>query len=89
MSAMMEMLSSEVESKGVLETATNLITDTLRTFIFTPSTPIVGHASENENKLNQISLSEVSEHDNLDDCWIVIYDKVYDISNFFDQVSSQ
>lgn len=85
----MEIISSnsEVESKGTLETAANFITSTLRTLIFTPSTPAVGHASESDSKLNEISLSEVAEHDLIEDCWIVLYDRVYDITNFFDNVS--
>uniref|UniRef100_A0A182TXQ9 Cytochrome b5 heme-binding domain-containing protein n=1 Tax=Anopheles melas TaxID=34690 RepID=A0A182TXQ9_9DIPT len=29
-----------------------------------------------------ISLSEVAYHDCYDDCWIVLYDRVYDITNF-------
>jgi cytochrome b involved in lipid metabolism len=89
MAAMMDVLNSttDVEAKGVLEAATDFIANTLRTLIFTPSTPSVGHASENDNKLHQISLSEVAEHDTFEDCWIVIYDRVYDITNFFDLVS--
>lgn len=88
MAAMLEMLNpnSEVDPKGVLETATNFISTTLRTLIFSPSSP-PGYASENDNKLNLISLSEVALHDQIDDCWIVIYDRVYDITSFFDQVS--
>lgn len=78
---------SGVENKKALEAATDFITNTLRTLIFTPTTPAVGHASENDKKLHQISLSEVAEHDTIEDCWIVIYDRVYDITNFFDLVS--
>lgn len=33
-----------------------------------------------------ISLEEVSWHDNEKDCWVVIYDRVYDLTNF-DMVS--
>lgn len=81
--------NSDIETKTVLESTTNFITNTLRTLIFTPSTPSVGHASEKDNKLNQISLNEVLEHDTFDDCWIIIYDRVYDITNFLDQVSKR
>lgn len=34
-----------------------------------------------------ISLKEVSLHDHADDCWIVIYDRIYDLTNFLDEVS--
>uniref|UniRef100_A0A182QAY3 Cytochrome b5 heme-binding domain-containing protein n=1 Tax=Anopheles farauti TaxID=69004 RepID=A0A182QAY3_9DIPT len=30
----------------------------------------------------QITLNEVAYHDCYDDCWIVLYDRVYDITNF-------
>ncbi|KAB0804952.1 hypothetical protein PPYR_01922 [Photinus pyralis] len=29
-----------------------------------------------------ITLEEVSWHDNISDCWIVIYDRVYDVTDF-------
>lgn len=87
--ALMEIINpnAEVESKGALETAADFISSTLRTLIFSPSTPSVGHPTENDSKLNEISLSEVAEHDLIEDCWIIIYDRVYDITNFFDNVS--
>lgn len=40
-----------------------------------------------ESKI-EISLEEMSKHCSYDDCWIVIYDKVYDITNFISSVSS-
>jgi len=33
-------------------------------------------------KLPEYSLSEVSDHCSPDDCWLVIYDRVYDVTNF-------
>ncbi|KAH8377904.1 hypothetical protein KR093_007825 [Drosophila rubida] len=30
----------------------------------------------------EITLEEVSQHDSFDDCWIVIYDRVYDVTQF-------
>lgn len=36
-----------------------------------------------------ITLAEVSQHDTPRDCWVVIYDRVYDISTFLDEVSSE
>lgn len=35
----------------------------------------------------QISLLEVGQHDSFADCWIVIYDRVYDITDFLHSVS--
>lgn len=34
-----------------------------------------------------ISLEEVSNHDSFDDCWIILYDRVYDVTNFLSSVS--
>lgn len=34
----------------------------------------------------EITLEEISWHDNPSDCWIVIYDRVYDITDFLDKV---
>ena len=38
------------------------------------------------NALPTISLSEVSQHYTSDDAWIVFYDKVYDVTDFLDEV---
>src|SRR6218665_4142064 len=35
--------------------------------------------------LPEYSLAEVSEHANLSDCWIVMFDRVYDVTNFIDE----
>lgn len=40
-----------------------------------------------EAKDRTITLAEVACHDTYNDCWVVIYDRVYDITNFFDEVS--
>ncbi|KAA0199140.1 hypothetical protein HAZT_HAZT000066 [Hyalella azteca] len=37
---------------------------------------------ENEPKLPEYSLNEVAQHDMMHDCWIVLYDKVYDVTDF-------
>lgn len=42
--------------------------------------------SSSTNNLLQISLKEVSYHDNFHDCWIVVYDRVYDVTKFLDKV---
>ncbi|KFB45609.1 AGAP008363-PA-like protein [Anopheles sinensis] len=39
----------------------------------------VGHQ---QRVRKQITLNEVSYHDSYDDCWIVLYDRVYDITSF-------
>jgi hypothetical protein len=39
-----------------------------------------------DKKLREISLDEVSKHDHADDCWIVVNDMVYDVTNFLNSV---
>lgn len=34
-----------------------------------------------------IDLQDVSWHDTTNDCWVIIYDRVYDITKFLDEVS--
>lgn len=38
-----------------------------------------------EPKDRIITLAEVSQHDTPRDCWVVIYDRVYDITTFIDE----
>ncbi|XP_043470450.1 nitrate reductase [NADH]-like [Leptopilina heterotoma] len=43
---------------------------------------IRGKSREEEENLQPISLDEVAWHDTTDDCWIVVYDYVYDCTDF-------
>uniref|UniRef100_A0A1L8DYZ1 Putative fatty acid desaturase 2 n=1 Tax=Nyssomyia neivai TaxID=330878 RepID=A0A1L8DYZ1_9DIPT len=38
--------------------------------------------TEDEIELPEISLEEVANHDSSTDCWIVIYDRIYDVTKF-------
>lgn len=52
--------------------------------VFRYTTPVkLSKASPGER---EITLEEVSWHDNSSDCWIVIYDRVYDITDFLNEV---
>lgn len=37
--------------------------------------------------LQEISMKEVSMHDDASSCWIIIYDRVYDVTAFLNTVS--
>lgn len=37
--------------------------------------------------LPEITLKEVAQHDEMSDCWVVIYDRVYDVTDFLRSVS--
>lgn len=39
-----------------------------------------------DGRLPEIALLEVAEHDSASDCWLVIYDRVYDVTGFLDAV---
>ena len=49
-------------------------------------TPRVPQQKETSNNPSTISLDQVSWHDHRADCWIVIYDRVYDITGFLLEV---
>ncbi|VVC99875.1 uncharacterized protein LOC126969136 [Leptidea sinapis] len=49
------------------------------------SEPIKEISDSTDAKDRVITLAEVSQHDTPSDCWVVIYDRVYDISTFLDE----
>lgn len=67
------------------------VTMALRTLRLKKSTSISQKDSEtvlNAEKCRPIySLSEVANHDNNKDCWIVLYDRVYNVTSFLNQVT--
>ncbi|XP_065072579.1 acyl-lipid (8-3)-desaturase B-like [Ochlerotatus camptorhynchus] len=51
------------------------------------TTTTIPSNDRNNNNLRlrkQITLDEVAYHDTMNDCWIVLYDRVYDITNFLE-----
>ncbi|KAJ3654765.1 hypothetical protein Zmor_013932 [Zophobas morio] len=59
----------------------NFFSSTLATVSY--STPAKVSPEDPEERF--ITLAEVSWHDNASDCWIIIYDKVYDVTDFLDE----
>ena len=45
--------------------------------------------SEDEINLPIISLEEVKNHFTIDDAWTIIYDRVYNVTSFLDEVNFQ
>lgn len=84
--ALIERLQNkEIESSEAATLETNFITNTIRSILF--STVSIGKESEIDKNLKKISLEEVSDHYCADDCWIIIYDRVYEMTNFLKEVS--
>lgn len=53
------------------------------------TTPSNDRNNNNLRLRKQITLDEVAYHDTMNDCWIVLYDRVYDITDFLELVSKQ
>ncbi|XP_055917993.1 uncharacterized protein LOC129950174 [Eupeodes corollae] len=47
-----------------------------------PTSPSIPKDPLDVSELPEISLQEVSNHDDINDCWIVLYDRVYDVTKF-------
>ncbi|XP_061398059.1 uncharacterized protein LOC133333785 [Musca vetustissima] len=44
--------------------------------------PSLKTLNERRTSLPEISLDAVAQHDDYSDCWVVIYDRVYDVTTF-------
>lgn len=86
--ALIERLPTEEIEKVDSVVTANFLTNTIRSLFFSP-TSSPGKESEIDKKLKHISLKEVLDHDMYDDCWVIIYDRVYDITQFLHSVSYQ
>jgi cytochrome b involved in lipid metabolism len=47
-----------------------------------------GNQDDNDDDLPHYTLKDISVHDTSYDCWVIIYDKVYDITNFLQEVQN-
>lgn len=69
----------------------SMVTMALRTLRLNKSTSFAQKDTETvltEEKCRRIySLSDVADHDNYNDCWIVLYDRVYNVTEFLNQVT--
>lgn len=66
----------------------------LRTLRWSKSKTLVSNQNDettmvlNHEKCRQtITLKEVAEHDSYGDCWIILYDRVYDVTKFLNEVN--
>lgn len=69
-----------INSKTVQELETNVAA-----VLSSQSVPVASRNIQESN--NIITMEEVSWHDEANDCWIIIFDKVYNITEFLDEVS--
>lgn len=74
--------TEKLESSEPKNESSNFLTNAIRNIFKRQEKEI-----EYNDSLQQISLDEVAKHDCYDDCWIIIYDRVYDITEFLHQVS--
>lgn len=79
--------NNEIDNNDTSSVTKNFLTNTIRSILYSSASSTPGKESEIDKKLKQISLNEVSDHDSFDDCWIIIYDRVYDVTAFLDRVS--
>lgn len=67
---------------------TNLLSLAMTALRMTNLTTFGSSKSEpQENVLLEISMDEVSNHCTINDCWIIIYDRVYDVTKFIKTVN--
>ncbi|KAJ6634887.1 Cytochrome b5 [Pseudolycoriella hygida] len=72
--------------KVEINNAENMLTMALRTLRLNKTIPKDSVTVLDEEKCRPIySLSEVADHDTYDDCWIVLYDRVYNVTEFLHQ----
>lgn len=79
--------NKEIDSNETSSVAQSFLSSTIRSIILSSASSTPGKESEIDKRLNQISLKEVSDHDCYEDCWIIIYDRVYDVTTFLNHVS--
>lgn len=63
-------------------TALRLTTSAAANVSVTKNTSVSDRNNNTVRHRKQYTLDEVSYHDTYGDCWIVLYDRVYDITNF-------
>jgi hypothetical protein len=80
--ALAVLTTEKLESSESANESTSFFTSTIRTLFKKQETEI-----EYNNSLKQFTLEEVKHHDTWNDCWVVIYDRIYDITQFLRQVS--
>lgn len=84
--------ANSICSSNVVEISSNqeILTLALRTLRISKSN-LYAVPTENvfvEEKCRKIiCLNEVANHDSICDCWIVLYDRVYDVTHFLDKVN--
>jgi len=70
------------QKAGLLSLAGDALCLAVTALRLSEPTPRVPKQQETSNKPPTVSLDQVSWHDQISDCWVVIYDRVYDITGF-------
>lgn len=83
--------AKQLNANSAMEISSNqeILTLALRTLRLSKSNLNVVSTDTISSERRAISLNEVSYHDTTDDCWIILFDRVYDVTHFLDKVSWQ
>ncbi|XP_033754082.1 cytochrome b5-like [Pecten maximus] len=74
--------NSPIQLTKVLSSATSLATSVMASLIGRQDTSAISCGSHIEASTSLYSLKEVADHCDTESCWIVIHDKVYDVTHF-------
>lgn len=89
-----EHINNEISSTliSVIEKGQSVLNKALQTLRWSETKTLTVNCDEvnlNQEKSRPvITLKEVVSHDTYDDCWIILYDRVYDVTKFLNEVKT-
>lgn len=89
-----EYINNEISSTliSVIEKGQSVLNKALQTLRWSETKTLPVNCDETnadqEKSRPVITLKEVVLHDTYDDCWIILYDRVYDVTKFLNEVKT-
>lgn len=89
-----EYINNEISSTliSVIEKGQSVLNKALQTLRWSETKTLSANCDETnadqEKSRPVITLKEVVLHDTYDDCWIILYDRVYDVTKFLNEVKT-